>query len=910
MYKKLMKIWMNTSWINSNNQSYIEDVYKDDCLKDNFFKKTQDYLIHCTNVNILDNNNLIEKKNQILIMINNFRMYGHLIAKTNPLSLNDNIKFKNLELSFYDFNQVDFSNIVLINFFKKKISKFSQFTNFYSILKDIYCSSIGFEYMYINNFREVQWIQNHIEHKSKFFEHNAIKKIEILKNIIYAENFEKYLHYKFPGAKRFSLEGSDVLIPMLQEIINYSKKNSIFKIVIGMAHRGRLNVLINVLKKGLKELFNEFHDNKVCTTRSDDVKYHKGFNYKIIGKTYAIDLTLQSNPSHLEFVNPVIMGVLRGYLESNKNINSKQVLPIMIHGDAAITGQGVVQETLNMSQTKGYSVGGTVHIVINNQIGFTTSNVKNLRSSNYCTDIAKMISAPVFHVNADDPEAAIFVIQLAVLYRSTFNKDVFVDLVSYRRHGHNESDDPSVTQPKLYSIIQKHLSVQNIYCKKLEKLKILNSSFVDLTIQKYRKFLDSAYFPSNKKENIAMESTTYSMINKKNKCFFTSENIQINTLSKLANIINTIPNSINVHLKVKNIYLERLKMARGESNFDWGASETLAYATLIQQGISCRLSGEDVGRGTFFHRHVVICDQITNEKYIPLNNICSSTSKFYICNSVLSETSVLAFEYGYASEAKKTLTIWEAQFGDFSNVAQVIIDQFISSGEQKWNNLCNLVILLPHGYEGQGPEHSSARLERFLQLCAQKNMHITVPTTSAQMYHLLRRQILNKILKPLIIFTPKSMLRNPITFSSLKELSTGCFKEIFNEIDKFDINMINKIIFCTGKFYFDLLIARRQHNINKIVIIRIEELYPFPKNFILKAIFPFLHVKNFIWCQEEPLNQGAWLYVQTYLKQIMPLNSSLSCVCRPSSAAPAVGSNRIHNYEQQCIVKEALNLSF
>lgn len=911
MQNNLIEFLTNSSWLNKSNEHYIELLYTEflknpDLVNIHWQKNFFDLGNNSSNDNYQILNTTLKEKN-VSGLVNVFRTYGFKFAKLNPLSLYSNKKNQILKLSDYLSDKNYLEDNYLSNFFEEKLSTSSNFDNFYKKLKKTYCSSIGFEYMHMDNIKEKLWISEQIEKKTKPYINKQKDKINLLTELIHSELLEKYLNYKFPGSKRFSLEGSDVIIPMLKETIRYAQKKFIPKIILGMAHRGRLNVLINILNKKPRQLFDEFIDNKQHFTNSGDVKYHLGMSSLLPNKNFNVCIELRSNPSHLEIIGPVIMGSARSYLDNNNQKNSNKILPIVIHGDASISGQGIVQESLNMSQTRGYTVGGVIHLIINNQIGFTTSTIKDLRSSFHCTDISKMIQSPVFHVNADDPEASIFVMKLALKFRSIFKKDVFINLISYRRNGHNEADDPTVTQPLMYKKIKQHPSVKNIYLKKLISLDIVDVLLENKITKKYQKFLDIEYSLCNLNEK---ENKGISILNKSNQITLTKKNHKIdkNKLSKLAHIINTIPSTINVHTKIKKIYSQRILMAKGIQPFDWGCAELLAYATLISNGISCRLSGEDTSRGTFFHRNAIIYDQCKEYSYIPLKKLDNLKAQFNIWNSVLSEEGVLAFEYGYSSTSKNTLTIWEAQFGDFSNVAQTVIDQFISSSEQKWNETCNLTLFLPHGYEGQGPEHSSSRLERFLQLCSQENMQITVPTTSAQIYHLLRRQAFNNVKKPLIILTPKSMLRNPLTFSSLDELSSGNFKKVINEIDNTDSFEIKRIIFCSGKIYFDLLSERRKQKITNIILIRIEELYPFPKIDLLEIKTLFSYIKTFFWCQEEPLNQGAWNYIKDKLHAILPSNSTLKCISRPHSAAPAVGSKNIHDKQQSWLIKTALNI--
>ncbi|WWO97381.1 MAG: 2-oxoglutarate dehydrogenase E1 component [Candidatus Dasytiphilus stammeri] len=917
-----MKYWLDTSWMTGINQLWIDKLYNNFINDPNsvdkkwcliFTEITSKSLLH--QASYVNNNHTNLKSLKVVQLIEAFRSFGHKNANLDPLGLLKNSNFPDLDLSFYGFNDTDFNRTFSIDsdYFTPCQNNMS-LLNIYQFLQKVYCSTIGIEYMHIYNADEKHWIQQYIESVPGKFIFSNYEKKRFLKDLIAAEELEHHLAAKFPGSKRFSLEGGDVLIPMLKEIIRYSAKTGITDIVLGMAHRGRLNVLINVFGKKPQDLFDEFSGKyKPLLGISGDVKYHMGYSSYFISKKARVYLQLAFNPSHLEIVNPVVMGSVRAMLDSYRLTEPKtnQVLPITIHGDAAVISQGVMQETLNLSQVRGYEIGGTIRIVVNNQIGFTTSNLKDARSTQYCTDIGKMIQAPIFHVNSDDIEAVLFVTRLALDFRNRFRRDVFIDLVCYRRHGHNEADEPSVTQPIMYKKIQQHPSSRQIYIDQLIQEKVISKNESQYMTNEYCNILQQGTCVVEEVEEYLRKINSQKFLLSSSLDEKYSWPIEIQQLKKLASIISDIPSSIKMQSRVSKIYRDRMQMATGNKKFDWGAAETLAYATLLDNGISIRLSGEDICRGTFFHRHAVIYNQIDGCTYIPLQHLNERQGIFNIWDSVLSELAVLAFEYGYATTTNQTknITIWEAQFGDFANGAQVVIDQFIASGEQKWGVRCNLVLFLPHGYEGQGPEHSSARLERYLQLCAEYNMQVCVPSTPAQIYHLLRRQALSYINLPLIIISPKSLLRHPLATSSLDELAKGVFQSIIGEIDD-NINKleVKRIILCAGKVYYQLVEQRRKNQQTDIIVLRIEQLYPFPDEMLNKILQNYSHVKDFIWCQEEPMNQGAWSYIQTYILHALPSGAGLHYVGRMAAASTAVGHISVHQKEQETIINNALSI--
>lgn len=847
------------------------------------------------------------KQVKVLQLINAYRFRGHQHANLDPLGLWAQERVKDLDPAFHGLVGEDFEQEFETGSFAIGDGKY-KLVDIYDALKKTYCGSVGAEYMHLTDTDEKRWIQARLEsiQSQPNFSHD--EKVTFLEELTAAEGLEKYLGAKFPGAKRFSLEGGDALIPMLKELVRHFGTHGGKEVVVGMAHRGRLNVLVNVLGKKPSDLFGEFAGKHGTSLGSGDVKYHMGFSCDFASPGGNVHLALAFNPSHLEIVNPVVMGSIRARQERHNYGDGSRALPITIHGDSAIAGQGVVQETFNLSQTRAYKTGGTVRIVVNNQVGFTTSNHEDTRSTQYCTDIAKMVQAPIFHVNADDVESVILVSQIALDFRNTFNRDVVIDLICYRRHGHNEADEPNATQPLMYQKIKKHPTPRVRYAEKLMAEGALLEKEVDSINDEYREALDHGdcvvkeWLPIRKS---VVDWSTF--IGQDWDAPYQSGYRQVR-LAELGQKIATYPESIVPHSRVKKIYDDRMLMAKGEKSIDWGFAENLAYATLLDEGYRLRLTGQDCGRGTFFHRHAVIHSQTDAQTYTPLCNISDKQGACNIWDSVLSEEAVLAFEYGYATAFPAGLTIWEAQFGDFANGAQVVIDQFLSSGEQKWGRLCGLTLLLPHGYEGQGPEHSSARLERFLQLCADHNMQVCVPSTPAQVFHMLRRQILRPMRRPLIVMSPKSLLRLPECVSSLEELAEGEFKNIIGEVDELDTARVERVVLCSGKVYYDLVDARRKHEIDNIAIVRIEQLYPFPMEEAKTLFEQYAHVNEWVWCQEEPQNQGAWYSSQHNFWAAIPAGAQLSYAGRAPSASPAAGYMSLHVKQQQALVRDALNI--
>lgn len=848
------------------------------------------------------------KQYQVTNLINAYRTLGHLAAHLDPLDLFKSENVLSLERAYHQLSDKDLEDSFYAGpYFNGQTMSLRALE---SLLQETYCGSIGIEYMHINNTEQVEWFQKIMESSRGRPHFEASKKRTILNDLIAADGFERYLGTRYVGQKRFSLEGGDSFIPLLKELISKAGAVNVKEVVIGMAHRGRLNVLVNVLGKEADELFQEF-EGKAYNDRTGDVKYHLGFSSDLQTKEgTGIHVTLAFNPSHLEIIGPVVEGSVRSRLERRRDLDKKgSVVPVVVHGDAAFTGQGVVMETFNFSQARGYATGGTVHIVINNQIGFTTSDPRDARSTRYCTDIAKMVQAPVLHVNGDDPEAVLFAGQIAFDYRMKFKQDVVIDLICYRRHGHNEADEPLITQPTMYSRIKNMKPLREIYAKKLVEEGIVQQGLMEEWMEKYRQQLDQGnavveLIQKNYEGKIANNWSPYLNAKWTDKADTT---ISRETIDKLTKQLANLPQGFTCHPVVKKLLDDREKMATGEMPINWGFAEILAYASLVHENYSVRLSGQDSGRGTFAHRHAVLHELKTGDCFVPLSTIASSNGAcFTVIDSVLSEEAVLAFEYGYASSEPNTLVLWEAQFGDFANGAQVVIDQFISSGEQKWGRLCGLVMLLPHGYEGQGPEHSSARLERYMQLCAQHNIQVCTPTTPAQLFHLLRRQMIRPFRKPLVVMTPKSLLRHKLVVSSLTDLTQGQFQTVIPEIDPLDAKKVTKVVLCGGKVYYDLLQKRRDEQLNHIAIIRIEQLYPFPLEELQAELAKYPKASQFVWCQEEPQNQGVWFSSQHHFYECLGQNQTLTYAGREFAAAPSVGNPILHAKQQEDLVLQAL----
>ena len=850
------------------------------------------------------------KRTAVQQLIAAYRNVGQRWADLDPLKRTERPNIPELEPSFYGFTDADQETVFDTSntFFGKDRMSLRELLN---ALRETYCGTIGAEYMYTTDMAQKRWWQQKLESIRSKASFSPEKKKHILDRLTAAEGLERYLHTKYVGQKRFSLEGGESFIASMDELIQRAGEQGVQEIVIGMAHRGRLNVLVNTLGKMPKDLFAEFDHTAPEDLPAGDVKYHQGFSSDVSTPGGPVHLSLAFNPSHLEIVNPVVEGSVRARMDRRGDPKGSQVLPVLVHGDSAFGGQGVNQETLCLAQTRGYTTGGTVHIIINNQIGFTTSDPRDMRSTVFCTDIVKMVEAPVLHVNGDDPEAVVLATQLALEFRMTFQKDVVVDIICFRKLGHNEQDTPALTQPLMYKKIGAHPGTRKLYADKLAA-QGLGETLGDDMVKAYRAAMDEGRHTvdpviSNFKSKYAVDWAPF-IGRKWTDAADTA--IPLTEWKRLAERLTAIPASVNMHPLVKKVYDDRAAMGRGEINVDWGMGEHMAFASLVASGYAVRLSGEDCGRGTFTHRHAVIHDQ-KREKwdegtYVPLEHVADNQAPFVVIDSILSEEAVLAFEYGYAGSEPNALVIWEAQFGDFVNGAQVVIDQFIASGEVKWGRANGLVMMLPHGYEGQGPEHSSARLERFMQLAADNNMQVCQPTSAAQIFHLLRRQIVRPFRKPLVIMTPKSLLRNKDATSPLSDFTRGGFQTVIPEQnEEIAADKVKRVIVCSGKVYYDLVKKREDKKASDVAIIRVEQLYPFPHKAFAAEIKKYPNATDLVWCQDEPQNQGAWFFVQHYIHENMLDGQRLGYAGRPASASPAVGYAHLHQEQQKALLDQA-----
>jgi 2-oxoglutarate dehydrogenase E1 component len=855
----------------------------------------------------------IEKQAAVSRLIQVYSLRGHQVADLDPLGLWQRPAPAVLSFDFLGLDESDLQREFSTGGLAGTGHTRMKLQDILALLKQIYCGKLAAEFAHISRARERLWLREQFEACRVHWTFPHEEQKTILDSLTRAEGIERYLNTRFVGQKRFSLEGSETLIPALDDLIQRAGEAGVQELVIGMAHRGRLNVLVNVLGKSPSDLFSEFEGayDLARLKGSGDVKYHKGYSADVRTPGGNVHIALAFNPSHLEIVNPVVEGSVRARQDRRNDSLGEQVLPVLIHGDAAFSGQGVVAETFQLSQTRAFYTGGTIHLVINNQIGFTMSDPRDSRSTGYCSDIAKMVEAPVFHVNGDDPEAAVAAVRLALRYRQVFHKDVVIDLVGYRRLGHNEADEPSATQPTMYNAIREHPSTRTLYARKLIEAGVLTQEGVDKMADDYRTALDEGRNPNQ--AALGMIGNQYTV--DWSRYTQASLNDSVNTglpeaeLQRLAGIINTVPPAHKLPSRVQRIMEDRRRMAAGEVGCDWGFAESLAYASLLAANFHVRLIGQDSRRGTFFHRHAALVDQTTGEAYMPLAHVATDPRAFMVADSLLSEEAVLGFEYGYSTTAPDTLVIWEGQFGDFVNGAQVVIDQFISSGEAKWGRLSGLTLFLPHGYEGQGPEHSSARLERFLQLCAEHNMQVVVPSTPAQMFHLLRRQMLRHLRKPLVVLTPKSLLRHKLSVSTMTELARGRFQQLIEEVEPLADDAVTRVVFCSGKVYFDLAEQRRSEGVMNVAIVRIEELYPFPIEEYARVIGRYRNAKEIVWCQEEPQNQGAWYQIRHRLQEPLGKTHELFYAGRPGAAAPASGIHALHVRQQQSLVSAALTSS-
>ena len=849
------------------------------------------------------------KQMRVLDLTAAYRARGHKKADLDPLGMMERRRMPVLDLAYHDLSVADLEEVYNTDFFLYGDGA-AKLKDIVDALETFYCGSIGVEYMHITQAAEQVWVQMRMEVPAAKRALSVADKRTILERLTAAEGLEKYLHGRYPGIKRFGLEGAESLIPCLHELLQRLGAQGVLESVIGMAHRGRLNVLVNILGKDPWDLFDEFDGKAAPLKGSGDVKYHQGFSTNVMTSGGEMHLALGFNPSHLEIVGPVVEGSVRARQDRRRDYSGDLVVPILIHGDAAFAGQGVVMETFQMSQTRGFKTGGTVHIIVNNQIGFTTSRQDDARSTEYCTEIAKIVKAPIFHVNGDDPEAVIYVTRMAADYRMKFRKDVVIDIVCYRRRGHNEAEEPMKTQPLMYRRIRALPSTRERYAEQLVKEEVVSAAEAAESAERYRSILESG---GHVALSVVQEPNTSLFVDWRpfiGHKWTTAADTRVpqERFMDIAKRLTRLPDGFVLQRQVAKTLAERDEMTEGKRPVNWGYAETLAYATLVDEGHGVRLTGQDVGVGTFSHRHACLYDQNSGKRYIPLNHL-SETTNFDIYDSLLSEEAVLAFEYGYATTTPHELVIWEAQFGDFANGAQVVIDQFISSGEIKWSRLCGLTLLLPHGYEGAGPEHSSARLERYLQLCAEHNMQVCLPTTPAQVFHMLRRQAIRPLRKPLVALTPKSLLRHKLAVSQLAELHDGGFQTVLPDPDQPAPSAVSRLVLCSGKVFYELLEARRAADVENVAIVRLEQLYPYPEGDLGRVIAPYGNLREVAWCQEEPMNQGAWYPSQHHTRRVLQRHDPalyLNYAGRAPFAAPASGYLKLHNIRQRRLVEDAL----
>ena len=858
----------------------------------------------------VNKNSIDERQGKVIKLIKSYRNRGHLQATLDPLGMMEHKTVEDLSIEFHGLSKDDLDEQFYTDTFTDK-DKLS-LREIIDQLRASYCGNIGVECNHIFDADERRWFQRKFESKLKEYTYNKDEKINIYERLNSAEGLAKYLSAKYPGMKRFGVDGSEALVPLVESVIQNCGSVGANQICFGMAHRGRLNLLVNVLGKLPSELFSAFdEDYQLDGANTGDVKYHLGFSSNFNTPGGEVHVSLFNNPSHLEIVDPVVLGSVRARQDRINDKDRSKVVPVLLHGDASFSGQGVVMESLQMSQTRGFGVGGTIHIIVNNQIGFTTSNIDDSRSTDYSSDVAKIIQAPVIHVNGDDPEMVMNASKIACKYRNKYKKDIVIDLFCYRRRGHNEADDPSATQPLMYEKISKHPSVLTQYENQLKDEGILSDEESKKIRKNYRKSLEGGKSVAKNLANKPNDSLWFDWEPYLDVKWWPKVDTTFNKgkLKEIGNAITTLPKSFNLGTQASKIFDDRKKMNNGDMPLNWGYAETMAYASLLNEGFPIRITGQDVRRGTFSHRHACVFDSKTGMGFIPLSEIAiNNNTRFDIYDSLLSEEAVLGFEYGYSATWPSGLTIWEAQFGDFANGAQVVIDQFIVSAQHKWERLSGLVMLLPHGYEGQGPEHSSARIERFLQLCASENIQVCVPSSPSQIFHLLRRQAIRKMRTPLVVISPKSLLRNPIAVSNIEELTKGQFKCVIND-DIEDPKSITKIVMCSGKVFYDLVQKRNDKKLNNIAIIRIEQLYPFPYDDLEEILTKYQNVNEFIWCQEEPLNQGAWFSHRHRIQRVLDRlgeGNEVNLVSRPAAAAPAVGLMKLHLQQQEDLINEAI----